>query len=65
MEHWLPADAGADFFDPERALLAWWRLAARNAKLPPARRRGFILPYDLKSAEIFGRAFPLVPEEMV
>ena len=65
MEHWLPADAGADFFDPERALVAWWRLAARNAKLPPARRRGFILPYDLKSAEIFGRAFPLVPEEMV
>lgn len=65
MEHWLPKDAGADFFDPDRALLAWWRLATRNAKLAPARRRGFILPYDQKSAEAFGRAFPLVPDEMV
>ncbi|WP_245875424.1 phospholipase D-like domain-containing protein [Tabrizicola aquatica] len=65
MEHWLPKGAGADFYDPDRALMAWWRLAVRNAKLPPDRRRGFILPYDQKSAEAFGRAFPLVPDEMV
>ena len=65
MSHWLPEEAGADFFDPTRALHAWWALAARNAKLPPERRRGFLLPYDLKSAEDFGRAFPLVPDEMV
>jgi phosphatidylserine/phosphatidylglycerophosphate/cardiolipin synthase-like enzyme len=65
MAHWLPEGAGADFFDPDRAVQAWWALAARNAKLPPEKRRGFLLPYDLKSAEDFGRAFPLVPDEMV
>lgn len=65
MLHWLPKGAGVDFFDPERAVPAWWALAARNAKLPPDKRRGFLLPYDLKSAEDFGRAFPLVPDEMV
>lgn len=63
--HWLPEGAGADFFDPERAVQACWGLASRNAKLPPDRRRGFLLPYDLKSAEDFGRAFPLLPDEMV
>lgn len=65
MAHWLPDGAGADFFDPERALQSWWALAARNAKLPPEKRRGFLLPYDLRLAEAFGRAFPLVPDEMV
>jgi phosphatidylserine/phosphatidylglycerophosphate/cardiolipin synthase-like enzyme len=65
MAHWLPDNAGADYFDPDRAVPAWWALAARNAKLPPQRRRGFLLPYDLKSAEDFGRAFPLVPDELV
>ena len=65
MAHWLPKDAAGDFFDPDRAVAAWWRLAAQNAKLPPERRRGFLLPYDLRSAEEFGRAFPLVPDEMV
>jgi phosphatidylserine/phosphatidylglycerophosphate/cardiolipin synthase-like enzyme len=65
MEHWLPKDSGADFYDPDRALQAWWRLASQNARLPPEQRRGFILPYDMKSAEDFGRAFPLVPDEMV
>jgi phosphatidylserine/phosphatidylglycerophosphate/cardiolipin synthase-like enzyme len=65
MAHWLPGGVGADFFDPERALDAWRRLAARNARLPPEKRRGFLLPYNLRSAEDFGRAFPLVPDEMV
>lgn len=65
MAHWLPEGAAADFFDPLRAVPAWWALATRNAKLAPDRRRGFLLPYDLKSAEKFGRAFPLVPDEMV
>lgn len=65
MAHWLPEGAGADFFDPERALRSWWGLAARNAKLPPEQRRGFLLPYDVRTAETFGRAFPLVPDEMV
>ncbi|NJM82532.1 MAG: phospholipase [Tabrizicola sp.] len=65
MAHWLPEDAGTDFFAPGRAMHAWRNLAARNARLPPDARRGFILPYDLKSAQDFGRAFPLVPDEMV
>jgi phosphatidylserine/phosphatidylglycerophosphate/cardiolipin synthase-like enzyme len=65
MEHWLPEGAGPDFYDPDRAVQAWWALAARNAKLSPEKRRGFLLPYDLKSAEDFGRAVPLIPDEMV
>lgn len=65
MAHWLPKGAAEDFFDPLRAVPAWWALAARNARLSPDRRRGFLLPYDLKQAEDFGRAFPLVPDEMV
>lgn len=65
MAHWLPKGAAADFFDPGRAVHAWWGLASRNAKLSPDLRRGFLLPYDLKTAEDFGRAFPLIPDEMV
>ena len=65
MEHWLPKGAGPDFFDPDRALQAWWAMATRNAKAAPEARRGFILPYNLREAEAFGRAFPLVPDEMV
>lgn len=65
MAHWLPDGAGADLFDPIRAVQAWRALAARNAKLPPEKRRGFVLPYNAWSAETFGRAFPLVPDEMV
>jgi phosphatidylserine/phosphatidylglycerophosphate/cardiolipin synthase-like enzyme len=65
MEHWLTGDAGAAFFDPASAVVAWRALAARNAKLPPDQRRGFLLPYDQRQAELFGRAFPLVPDEMV
>jgi phosphatidylserine/phosphatidylglycerophosphate/cardiolipin synthase-like enzyme len=65
MDHWLPQGAGADYFDLDRALHAWWALAARNAKVSPGARRGFILPYNQREAEVFGRAFPLVPDEMV
>ena len=52
-------------FRRHMAVLAWRALATRNAKLPPDQRRGFLLPYDHRQAEVFGRAFPLVPEEMV
>jgi phosphatidylserine/phosphatidylglycerophosphate/cardiolipin synthase-like enzyme len=65
MAHWLPEGAGEDLFMPGRAVQAWWALAARNARLRPDQRRGFLLPYDIRSAESFGRAVPLVPEEMV
>ncbi|HMO72818.1 MAG TPA: phospholipase D-like domain-containing protein [Paracoccaceae bacterium] len=65
MAHWLPEDVSEDYFNPARALHAWGALAARNARLAPDRRDGFLLPYDLKSAEDFGKAFPLLPDEMV
>lgn len=65
MAHWLPENAAADFFDPDRAVQAWRALALRNARLAPELRRGFLLPYDQKQAEGFGRAFPLVPDELV
>jgi phosphatidylserine/phosphatidylglycerophosphate/cardiolipin synthase-like enzyme len=65
MQHWLAGEAGAAFFDPDHAVVAWRALAARNAKLPPKQRRGFLLPYDHRQAEMFGRAFPLVPDDMV
>lgn len=65
MAHWLPRDAGPDFFDSARAQQAWWGLAARNARLAPEARRGFILPYDPQQAERFGRSVPLVPDELV
>lgn len=65
MKHWLAGDAGAALFDPDTAVVAWRALAARNARLPPKARRGFLLPYDHRQAEKFGRAFPLVPDEMV
>ena len=65
MEHWLPKDAEAALFDAGTAVSAWRSLAARNASLKPEERRGFLLPYDFKAAEEFGRAFPLVPDEMV
>lgn len=65
MAHWLPENVGADFFDPDRAVQAWSALAARNSRLPPDKRRGFLLPYNLRLAETFGRSVPLIPDEMV
>lgn len=64
MAHWLPADAPARFFDPCTAAAAWGQLATDNARRNPEDRRGFILPYDLRAAEDFGRQAPL-PDEMV
>ena len=64
-EHWLPPDAEGPLLSAQTATGAWARLAARNASLPPAARRGFILPYEIKPGEIFGRGLPGVPEEMV
>jgi hypothetical protein len=37
----------------------------RNARVPPERREGFILPYDVGAAERLGRSVPGVPEAMV
>ena len=63
--HWLPQDAGKEFYAPSTATGAWRRLAATNAAAPPERRRGFVMPYDVDLAEDFGADLPVIPEEMV
>lgn len=65
MRHWLPKDAAPGYLDPARAVGLWRSLALSNAGLPPERRAGFILPYDLAAAERLGRSLPGVPEAMV
>lgn len=65
MAHWLPPDAAPGYTDPRRAVRLWRALALNNAALPPERRQGFILPYDVEKAERDGRMVPLLPEEMV
>ncbi len=65
MAHWLPRGADAACLDPDRAAAAWAALASRNAARPATEREGFLLPYDATPAEAFGRAFPLVPDELV
>ncbi len=65
MAHWLPLGAGDDLFNPVGAVQVWSVLAARTAKLQPDQRRGFLSPYEIRLAESFGRAVPLVPDEMV
>ncbi|WP_243730847.1 phospholipase D-like domain-containing protein [Rubellimicrobium sp. CFH 75288] len=65
MRHWLPRDPEPALLDPARAIGAWRNLALSNARQPPDRRRGFLLPYDLDAAERLGRSIPGVPEEMV
>ncbi|MBP1806422.1 phospholipase D-like domain-containing protein [Rubellimicrobium aerolatum] len=65
MGYWLPADADSRYLDPDRAVALWQRLALRNSRLPPERREGFVLPYDIAAAERIARSVPLVPEEMV
>jgi phospholipase D1/2 len=65
MAHWLPRGADACCLDPDRAAAAWAALASRNAARAATEREGFLLPYDAKPAEAFGRAFPLVPDELV
>ena len=64
-EHWLPKDADGSLFDLSGAQASWANLAADNAKRAPNDRNGFIVPYDLKAAEDFGRDVPFVPPEMV
>ncbi|MFQ6551623.1 phospholipase D-like domain-containing protein [Aestuariibius insulae] len=63
--HWLPADAPRRFFDGDDVIKAWRELAEDNQGQHPEKRDGFILPYSIGAARRFGRAIPIVPEEMV
>jgi phosphatidylserine/phosphatidylglycerophosphate/cardiolipin synthase-like enzyme len=64
--HWLPEDdADPNLFSLDTAQHAWAELARRNSHEHPTARKGFILPYDVRAAENFGRNLPLVPPEMV
>ena len=63
--HWLPKDAGPECYSPETAAISWSRIASANARIHPARRRGFMLPYSTRQAENFGHDVPGIPEEMV
>lgn len=65
MAHWLPEDAGPEAFALETAAATWARIARANARLPPAKRKGFLLPHNVAAAEAFGRPVPLVPDEIV
>jgi phospholipase D1/2 len=64
-EHWLPEDAPPEAYDIATARETWARLAQENLRRPPRERRGFIVPYDVRPAEEFGQAVPLMPEEIV
>lgn len=63
--HWLPRDAGETFFDDATAVGAWRDLALSNARRAPEKRKGFLLPYDLKASARYGVYLPGIPEEMV
>ena len=63
--HWLGDDVGPEFFAAESAVPLWAERARRNAEVPPADRRGFLVPYDVKPARYFGRRLPGIPDAMV
>lgn len=48
-----------------RPLQAWRRRAERNAQVPPHRRKGFLLPYDFKSAQASARRQWWAPTNML
>ncbi len=65
MGHWLPKGAGAEFFDTKTAARAWLQLALKNARRAPEKRKGFMLPYDMKASEELGQTIGVIPEDMV
>lgn len=66
MGAWLPADdRGEAALSPSQALPHWKRLVMANRDLPPAKRRGLLVPYDLKAVQEAGTPVPGIPEEMV
>ncbi len=65
LRHWLPDDAGPQYFDEANLVANWRALAKENAASRPDERQGFVLPYPSAVARRFGRNLPGVPEEMV
>ncbi len=63
--HWLGKDAGPEFFAADSAVALWAERAQRNAEVAPDKRRGFLVPYDVRPAEKFGRRLPGIPHAMV
>ncbi|AXI53615.1 phospholipase [Sulfitobacter sp. JL08] len=63
--HWLGQDAGPEFYDPLRAVVAWRGLVEQNATCAPDKRTGFLVPHDTQPAEQFGRAMPGLTEDIV
>ncbi|PVA10220.1 phospholipase [Pelagivirga sediminicola] len=63
--HWLGDDAGDEFYDPATAAALWAERARQNADSAPEQRKGFLVPYDVRPAESFGRRLPGIPEAMV
>ncbi len=63
--HWLGEDSGPEFYDATTAAVLWAERARHNAGAPPERRKGFLVPYDVRPAQAFGRRLPGIPEAMV
>jgi phospholipase D1/2 len=64
-KHWLPKDAGPQFYDPKEAAGHWGVMARANATRAPDARQGFLVPYQTRPARKFGRWFPGIPDQMV
>jgi hypothetical protein len=65
MAHWLPDSVGPEAFAMDSAAAVWGRVARANARAQPKDRAGFLLPHDFAAAETFGKALPMIPEELV
>jgi phospholipase D1/2 len=65
MRHWLPEDAGEDFYRAETAPGAWRALAEANRDRQPGERAGFVLPYPKGAPRRFGRPVPFLPQDMM
>ena len=63
--HWLGTDAGPEFYDTTTAAALWAERGRQNADAAPERRKGFLVPYDVRPAQAFGKRLPGVPEAMV
>lgn len=64
--HWYGDAAIPDAMkDPARAFDCWSEIVARNLRVAPRARQGFLLPYDMAAAIKTALPVPGVPEDMV